>query len=206
MVHLRSKLILLMCSMLILLLGTSGSGESLYEPGGSSLFTDLKAQVIGDIVFILVEENTTSTSEAKTDGSKEISMKGGLKVTGFFEDLLGFPAVIEPLESMDIDPAEEFKASGKTSTKGTFKSRITATVIDILPNGNLVIEGKRTIKINDDTEAMMIIGTIRPWDIGADNTIASQLVADVEISYTGRGQIAERQKAGLLTELFNFFF
>jgi flagellar L-ring protein precursor FlgH len=206
MAYVKPKLILLMCSMLLMILGTSASGESLYDPSGANLFADLKAQTIGDILFILVEENTTSTSEAKTDGSKGINMQGGAKVTGFFETLLGLPEVIEPLESLNVNPQEEFKASGATSTKGTFKSRITATVIDILPNGNMVIEGKRTIKINDDTESMVIIGTIRPWDIGADNTIRSQMIADVEISYTGRGQIAERQKAGLLTKLFNFIF
>ncbi len=202
----RVKLILLLTSVFVLMPGTPGRSESLYDPGGADIFTDLKAHQIGDIVFIVVEEKTTSTSEAQTDGGKEINMQGGAKVTGFFEDLLGFPAVIEPLESMNINPSEEFKASGATSTKGTFTSRITATVIDILPNGNLVIEGKRAITINDDTETMTIIGTIRPCDVDAENSIVSQMLADVEISYTGRGQIAERQKAGLLTQLFNFIF
>ena len=202
----RIKLIWLFCLLLIPLIGSNGSAESLYDPKGVNLFTDLKAQAIGDIVFILVEERTTTSSEAKTDGKKEIGIKGGLKVTGFFEDLLGFPNVIEPVEDIDIDPSEEFKSSGKTTSKGTFTSRITATVIEILPNGNFVIEGNRAITINDDTETMTVIGTIRPWDIGSDNTIRSQLIADVEISYTGRGQVGDRQKAGLFTQLFNFLF
>lgn len=190
----------------ILCLGASANAESLYDPKGVNLITDLKARAIGDIVFIVVQETTTSTSEAKTDGSKQIDIKGGAKVTGFFEDLLGFPNVIEPLESMKINPGESSKSSGSTSNKGSIATRITATVIDVLPNGNLVIEGKRAITINADTEAMKIVGTIRPSDIGADNTIRSQLIADTEISYTGRGQLAERQKSGLFTKLFNFLF
>jgi flagellar L-ring protein precursor FlgH len=190
----------------ILLLGTSGYAESLFDPGGVDLFTDLRARTIGDIVFILVNERTTTSSEAATDGSKEVGFKGGVKVEGFFDALLDFPSVIEPLKNLDIDPSEEFKASGKTTSRGSFTTRITATVVDILPNGNFVIEGKRSITINDDTETMILRGTIRPTDISSDNTIDSQSIADAEITYTGRGQIAERQKGGLLTELFNFLF
>jgi flagellar L-ring protein precursor FlgH len=202
----KAKMMLLLWVIFILAVGTSGSAESLFDPAGVNLFTDLKAQTIGDIVFIVVNERTTTSSEAATDGSKEIGLSGGLKVTGFFEDLLGLPAVIEPLEALDIDPSEDFKASGKTSAKGSFTTTITATVTDILPNGNFVIEGKRGITINDDTEEMILRGTIRPVDISASNTVSSQQMADIEISYTGRGAIAERQKAGLFTELFNFLF
>ena len=190
----------------ILLSGSSGNAESLFDPMGVNLFTDLRAQTIGDIVFIIVNERTSTSSEAKTDGSKEISLQGGLRVEGFFDSLLGFPSAIEPLKNLDIDPSEEFKASGKTSNKGSFTTTITATVIDILPNGNFVIEGKRSITINDDTEEMVLRGTIRPTDISANNTVSSLMMADVDMTYTGRGQIAERQKAGLFTELFNFLF
>jgi flagellar L-ring protein precursor FlgH len=200
------KLLFMIWVVLILMFGTSGSAESLFDPAGADLFTDLRARNIGDIVFIVVSEQTTSSSEAKTDGSKEVEIKGGLRVEGFFDELFGFPAAIEPIKALDIDPEEEFKASGKTSNRGTFTTRITATVIDILPNGNFVIEGKRSITINEDTEAMILRGTIRPTDISAANTISSQLLADVDIIYTGRGQIADRQKGGLFTELFNFLF
>ncbi len=202
----NTRIIFLLYILFILTLGTSGSAESLFDPAGVNLFTDLKAQTIGDILFILVNERTTTSSEASTDGSKAIGLQGGAKVTGFFEDLLGFPAVIEPLESMNINPSEDFKASGNTSAKGSFTTTITATVVDILPNGNFVIEGKRAITINDDTEQMVLRGTIRPVDISAANTVSSQQMADIEISYTGRGQLAERQKAGLFTQLFNFLF
>ncbi len=203
---LKKRIWIVILAAFILMPGASGNAESLFDPKGVNLFTDLRAQTIGDIVFIVVSEAVSTSSEAKTDGSKEVAFKGGAKVEGFFEDLLGFPAVIEPLKSMSIDPSEEFKASGKTSSKGSFITRITATVVDVLPNGYFVIEGKRAITINDDSETMVLCGTIRPTDISADNTISSQMMADVEISYTGRGQIAERQKAGLFTELFNFLF
>lgn len=190
----------------ILMCGSSGNAESLFDARGVNLFTDLRAQVIGDIVFIAVNERTNASSSASTDGSKEIGLSGGLKVEGFFESLLGFPSVIEPLKNLDIDPSEEFKASGKTSNQGSFTTTITATVVDILPNGNFVIEGKRSITINDDTEEMVLRGTIRPTDISANNTISSLMMADVEMTYTGRGQMAERHKSGLFTELFNFLF
>jgi len=206
MIAAKTKLIVLLSLLFTLCLAASVNADSLYDPKGVSIFVDLKARAIGDIVFITIQETTTSTSEAKTDGSKQIDIKGGAKVTGFFEDLLGFPGVIEPLESMTINPNESSKSSGSTSNKGSISTRITATVIDVLPNGNLVIEGKRAITINADTETMKIVGTIRPSDIAADNTIRSQLIADTEISYTGRGQLAERQKAGLFTKLFNFLF
>ena len=206
MMTMKTKLIFLLCLVFILCMGASGNAESLYDPKGVNIITDLKARAIGDIVFIVVEERTTTTSEANTGGSKQVDIKGGLQVKGFFEDLLGFPNVIEPLESMKINPNEAFKSSGQTSNKGTFTTRIAATVIDVLPNGNFVIEGKRAITINADTETMKIVGTVRPTDIAPDNTIKSQLIADTEMSYTGRGQLAQRQKSGLFTKLFNFLF
>ena len=191
---------------LVLILAGAVYADSLFDPAGVTLFTDFRAANIGDILFILIEERTITTSEAKTNAKKEIEITGGTKVTGFFEDLLGFPNVIEPLEEIDIDPSEEFKALGKTSNKGVFTAQITATVIEILPNGNFVIEGKRSIAVNDDTEELTITGTIRAVDIDANNAISSRLMADVSLGYTGRGDIAARQKAGIFTQLFNFIF
>ena len=88
MTAMKTKLIFLLCLVSILWIVASASAESLYDPRGVSIFTDLKARAIGDIVFIVVQETTTSTSEAKTDGSKQIDIKGGAQVKGFFEDLL----------------------------------------------------------------------------------------------------------------------
>ena len=113
---------------------------------------------------------------------------------------------VQPIEDITFTPSEDFEGEGRVQTQGTFSTRITATVIEILPNGNLVLEGTRDIAIAEATAMLTIRGVCDPNDISFENTIMSSHLADMEILYEGEGIVADRQHDGILSRIFNFFF
>jgi flagellar L-ring protein FlgH len=193
--------------LLMLIVIPSVSAESLFDPRGASLFKDHRARMVGDVVTIIVTESTTAQNEGTSDFQKKIGMSGGVRVEGFLDYL--FPGIFEPMEpikKIDIDPTEKFGGSGKTSEGNKFSTRISATVIEVLPNENLVVEGSRMIKVNEENQELVFKGVVRPEDVSPLNTVMSAQVADVQIFYKGKGPVAQRNKPGLITKIFNWIF
>jgi flagellar L-ring protein precursor FlgH len=189
-----------------MVLAGSASATSLFTEEGCDLFSVDRAEKIGDLVTITISESTSATDQSSTQTQKKLNTDGTVSVSGFLEWIAGFPPVIEPIKDLTFTPAEQFSGQGKVSASGAFTTRITATVVDILPNGNLVIEGTRDITIAKDTATLGIRGVIRPQDITSGNSIQSNMIADMEITYQGEGIVAERQHDGILSRIFNFFF
>jgi flagellar L-ring protein precursor FlgH len=179
---------------------------SLFTEDGCDLFTADRANEIGDLVTIVVSETTSATDRAATQTSKKLNTDGQISVSGFLEWIAGLPDVIQPIKDLTFTPTESFAGAGTVTASGTFTTRVTGTVVDILPNGNLVVEVSRDIKVAESTGTLGLRGVIRPQDITVDNTIASTLMADMEIIYQGEGIIADRQRDGILSRIFNFFF
>ena len=155
---------------------------------------------------MIISETTTANNRANTQTAKKLNTDGELSVTGFLQWIAGFPEKIQPIEDITFTPSENFSGEGRVTTQGTFTTRITAVVVDILPNGNLVIEGTRDITIAKDTANLTIRGVCDPKSISTDNTIFSSKLSEMEIIYHGTGVIAERQRDGILSRIFNFFF
>jgi len=191
---------------LVLMMGGSASATSLFDEDGCNLFTSDIATEIGDLVTVLVTESVSASNRATTETEKGLTTDGQLSVEGFLQWVADLPPTITPIEDLTFTPTEEFSGEGRVQTSGTFTARITAVVTDMLPNGNLVVEGVRTITIAEDTAVLTIRGIVDPNDITLDNTVASSQVADLEIQYEGEGIIAERQHDGILSRIFNFFF
>ena len=97
-----------------------------------------------------------------------------------------------------------YEGGGKSQNKQKLEAKLTATVIEMMPNGNLVIEGRRTVHIAASTQYIILTGIIRPRDIASDNTIKSSYLADATIRYEGKGDINYNQDPGLLTRLWNW--
>ena len=181
--------------------------ESLFDARGVTLFKDNRARMVGDILTIIVMESTTATSKGKSKFSKKVEMDGGVKIEGFLDYLApNFFQPIWPLEDLDINPDESFDGSGETSSNNDFSTQMTATICEVLPNGNLVIEGTRNVKVNEEDQELVIRGVVRPMDITPLNTIISTKIADAEIFYKGKGPVAKRQKPGFLSKIFNWVF
>ena len=164
-----------------------------------SLFTDIKANKVGDILTVMIYEQSQATqkSESKTDKSSTTSASGGPGVGSL--DFI-------PLFGMDFDNSNTFDGKGENTRNGTLSARMSVTVMSVLPNGDLVIEGTRTVGISGDRETLALTGVVRQKDISPDNTVDSYLIADAEIHYTGKGNANTASRPGFLSRLFGWLF
>jgi flagellar L-ring protein precursor FlgH len=97
----------------------------------------------------------------------------------------------------------KFTGSGSTSRKENLTASLSAKVMEVLPNGNFLIEGRRNVKVNSEDQIIKVEGTVRPRDIAADNSVNSSLIADARITYTGNGVVSDQQSPGWLMNIFN---
>ena len=161
------------------------------------LFTDHKARTVNDVVTIRVMEESLAKKKAETKTGKGSTIGAGISGLFGLERKLAKsnPDMnLETLVGAKFD--NQFNGKGETTRSGKLVATISATVIDVLPNGNLLVEGKRVVTVNNEEEIMTITGIVRPRDITADNSIASTQVADAKIEYLGRGVLADKQKPG----------
>lgn len=162
---------------------------------GNNMFADRKGHDVGDIVTILISETTsTSTNKSTTNGkSGEQEITAG---TGILRMLMGGSA----------SQSDNFSASGSTSNTNKVSAKLTVTIIDVMDNGNLVIEGKQSIWQNNNEEKITLKGIIRPEDVSVNNTIPSNKIADATIKFDGKGPLNNKQRQGILTQIFNILF
>ena len=164
----------------------------------ASLFTDLRAHNVGDILTITIIENTTAQSTASTKISQNdsVSAFGGTGlVQRFLKDL-----------SLTATNSTAGGGDGTTSRSGTLITTLSVMIKEVLPNNTLRIEGSRLIGINRETQSVRLVGIVRPEDIRFDNTIPSNLIAGVEVHYDGKGIIGTSQRPGILSKIFRFLF
>ncbi len=191
------RFIILLAVLLLLPFSLKLKGQTFGQ--GQSLFADIKAHQVGDILTVLiVEQNRASNQvETKTEKSTEISTSGGPGIGSL--DFI-------PLFGGSADNSNTFDGKGENLRTGSIRAKITVTVTEIRPNGDLVIEGSRVIGINGDEETIYVSGVVRPRDVTAENTVDSYMIADAEISYTGKGNASTGSRPGFFTRLLNWIF
>jgi flagellar L-ring protein FlgH len=173
---------------------------AIYRAGpGLSLYSDRRARNVGDLLTINLIENTTAQTTATTsvDKTSEITMAApniaGAPLTYNGRDLL----------SASVNGDRGFNGNGQSAQSNRLQGSLTVTVIQRLPNGNLVVQGQKNMRLNQGDELVQIQGIVRPADIGTDNSISSSKVADARIAYGGRGAIAQSNSMGWLGRFFN---
>ncbi len=164
-----------------------------------SLFTDIKAARVGDLLTVLVYENAqaTNSSQLKTEEKSDASTSssGGAGPLNFI-----------PLFSADNKNNNKYDGKGENSRAGLLKGKMTVEVIAERNNGDLVIQGSRVVTINSDKQMMTLTGIVRRADINPDNTLDSYNIAEAQIVYTGKGPGADGSKPGLITRALNWIF
>ena len=174
--------------------GPGETTEGSLWPGETSrnmLFVDSKAKEVGDIVTILIRENSSATKSATTDATKDSS--ASVTTGGLFglpshlgiPNLFGLGNSFDP--SMSTTNSNEFSGSGTTTRVDDFTATMAATIVEVLPNGNFKVEGKRKVSLNNEAQNLTLSGIIRPQDIAFDNSISSSLIANARITYSGKG-------------------
>lgn len=166
-----------------------------------SLFSDQKANRVGDAVTIIVLESSQASNNAQTSSGRnsEIGFNGsfGAKTGGTPN---GGSA------EFGVGSKNQFEGSGSTKTTGMIKTKISAMIDSVLDNGNLMIKGSRKIAINGEEQVITIKGIVRSSDIMSDNSVLSHNISEAEISFKGDGIVSDAQKPGLLTKLFHWLF
>jgi flagellar L-ring protein precursor FlgH len=171
---------------------------------GNFLFGDDKASVVGDIITVTINENASSTQSATTNTAKDTSVNMqapnvlGLPSNLGIQNFLNMGTQFDP--SVNAAIANSMQGTGTVTRNGTLTATISAIITDILPSGNLRIEGKRSVTVNHEEQIMILRGVVRPQDINFDNTIPSTLIADAAISYRGEGVVADEQRKGWLAK------
>ncbi|MDZ7373225.1 MAG: flagellar basal body L-ring protein FlgH [candidate division KSB1 bacterium] len=167
--------------------------------GTGSLFSDYKAFRVGDVVTIYIVEFASGTNETKTGTGKEteisLESSGG---TGALKFL--------PMFGAGANARSKFDGKGSTSTTGVLRAKISARVVQVLDNGNLVIEGSREVQVNNEKQVTILSGVVRPEDITADNVVYSYNIADAKITYRGKGVVSGGSNPSLITRILNWVF
>jgi flagellar L-ring protein precursor FlgH len=176
------------------------SNGSIYQVGRDvTLFENPIARHVGDIVTIVLNEQTDAQKSATTTTAKTTTdTLPGMTLLGAAATIHGTPVL-----SNNINDATKFDGEGGSKQSNSLNGFITATVAKVLPNGNLYLKGEKWIAINQGQEYIRMSGVIRPIDLAPDNSIASSKVANARISYGGKGAIADSNAQGWLSRFFN---
>jgi len=191
------RILILLAALLLLPFSLKVRGQDFGK--GQSLFSDIKAHKVGDVLTVLITEQNRASNqvETKTEKKTQASTSGGPGIGSL--DFI-------PLFGAKADNSNKFDGKGENLRAGNIKARISVTVVGVKENGDLIIEGHRIIGINGDQESIYVSGIARSKDITPDNTIESHLIADAEISYTGKGNATSGSRPGFFTRLLNWIF
>ncbi|MFH0919959.1 MAG: flagellar basal body L-ring protein FlgH [Fibrobacterota bacterium] len=170
------------------------------QAGIYSLYGDKKAKKIDDIITILIIEDAQANNKTLTDSKSgsDVGLTTGASGGGLMSFL--------PQWSFSGKNNADFQGRGETSRSGVLKAKVTARIVEVHDNGNLLIQGSKLVAVNNEKEMIHVSGIIRPEDIRADNTIFSYSIADAKITYTGDGTLNDTQKPGIVTRFFTWLF
>jgi len=177
------------------------------ETSRNSFFQDLRARNVGDTVTVIISEKTSATKEATTSTSRgssnDIAIKKflGMPLKFGMSNFLGQGNPFKPELGSSYDSA--FDGVGTTKRSGQFTASITARVVEVLLNGNLVIEGKKDTILNNEHQYLVLSGIIRPEDLSVSNQVDSNLIADTRLEYSGKGVIADEQRPGWMIRILD---
>ena len=163
------------------------------------LFEDVKARGLGDILTVVLVERTQASKSATTSTSKDTETS----ITP--PSVFGRTVIYNGREilSADLESSQAFEGEGDSSQRNQLDGSITVAVVDVMQNGNLIVEGEKWIGINQGEEFIKVSGIVRPQDIRNDNTVLSTQLANANIAYRGKGALADANAQGWLARFFN---
>ena len=164
-----------------------------------NLYSNHRAMRMDDLLTVYIIENAKAGSQSttKTDKKNSVGVRN-VQGSGALRFIPAFGASGETSVGFD--------GKGGTSREGSLVAKVSARVVKVLDNGNLVISGHKTVEINEEKEIISISGVVRPQDIESDNTIYSSNICDAKITYTGKGVASQGKKPGFFTRMFNWIF
>jgi len=186
----------------MVLLGTCASlsaQESVRTVRQASLYADVTARSVGDIVAVAIVEHARGSNTSRLTTSRDSKFQNSAtEGTGIFSFFPEF--------GMSADLGRDHDGSGQLSREGRLTARMAAVVTEVRPNGDLVIKGEREVGINEEIEILVLTGVIRPEDIGPGNLVYSTDIAEAKIAYKGKGLVTSGTRPNLLTRILSWIF
>ena len=179
---------------------TVSATGSIYQAGVSrTLFEDRRARYVGDTMTITIAETTSASTKSSTSATRATSISADVPT------IVGMPGKSLQGMALSASSANSLDGKGSAAANNVFTGTITVTVIEVLPNGNLLVSGEKQVSIGAGTEYIRLSGIVNPFFINAANTISSAQVADARIEYKESGVISEAQVMGWLARFFMSF-
>ncbi|MAA98261.1 MAG: flagellar basal body L-ring protein [Stappia sp.] len=171
------------------------NSNSLWRSGARAFFKDQRAARVGDILTVLVTISDKAQFDNETSRKRESSDSSGTGgAVGAAINTFLLPSGTSSDNLVSASGASDFKGTGKVDREEKLQTKVAAVVTQVLPNGNMVIEGRQEVRVNFEVRELIVAGVVRPEDISASNTIESEKIAEARIGYGGRGQITEVQQ------------
>lgn len=182
--------------------------NSLWRPGARQFFKDQRASNVGDILTVTIAIDDKADLNNKTTQTRTGSETAGAPNFLGFENTLDqvFPNGVDASSLVDLSSDHETTGDGSISRDETINLKIAAVITQRLPNGNLVVHGRQEIQVNFEVRELQIAGVVRPEDIGSDNTISYEKIAEARIAYGGRGQITDLQQPRYGQQIFDILW
>jgi len=187
-------------------IATNGSIWKDDSPLGE-LFINPKAKKVGDIVTVQIIESSNASNQAATKTGRKSSFAAGLeKFFNLEKDFPGTDSFFNPFSGVAGNLESDFDGSGSTKRSGKLTAYIATRVVQVLPNGNLKINGTKEVTVNNDKQLIKLTGIVRPRDISSENIVVSTYISEVKIDYSGSGIIDNRQRPGWLASILNIIW
>jgi len=164
-----------------------------------NLYNAHRAMRVDDLLTVVIVESAKAGSQSGTNTNKQNSMSVSAdKGSGLLKFIPSFGASGSSSASYD--------GKGGTSREGSLDAKISARVVQVMDNGNLIIDGSKVVEINEEKEIIKVSGVVRPQDIESNNIIYSYNIANAQITYSGKGVASTGQRPGLLARFINWIF
>jgi flagellar L-ring protein precursor FlgH len=163
---------------------------------------DKRAAVVGDLISIVVQESSTATKDNSTKTAKKSSIDASIETFLYSPQASGLLTKNGKMPALRTMAKQDFDGGGKINNSERILARVSAQVVDVLPNQNLVIEGKRLTSFSGETQEILLRGIVRPADISAANTVFSYNVADATLKFVSKGTVSDNQRKGWFTRVW----
>jgi flagellar L-ring protein FlgH len=184
------------------------SPNSLWRSGSRAFFKDLRASQVGDILTVVINVDDQAEIENETNRTRTTDENGSAPALFGYEAALGavLPEAAVAAALLDVDSATTHTGTGSIERDEAIAVQVAAVVTQVLPNGNLVLHGRQEIRVNYEVREVQIVGVIRPEDITNDNNITHEKIAELRVSYGGRGHISDFQQPRYGTQIIDIIY
>jgi flagellar L-ring protein precursor FlgH len=172
------------------------------ESTATSLVSDRRARRVGDIVTILVQESNSASKDNTTSTAKKTAMDAAIEAFFYSPGASSLLTKGGQLPALKYNYNNTFDGGGKVNNSERFTARIAVRVIEVLPNGNLVLEGAKKTAVAGETQDAVLRGVVRQEDVAANNTVFSYNVSDATIKYVSKGTVTDSQRKGWFTRVW----